>query len=71
MATDRDTENSPLTEPHPRKLEDAALRLAEAAESVNENVMGNGLAFRRDALRYEILAVRALVHDLRAARRAG
>ena len=58
------------SEMHPRAFEDAVLRLIHAAEQVNEHVMESGLAFRRDALRDEILYVRSLIDDARAKRRA-
>lgn len=56
---------------HPRKLEDAALQLALAAEDVDEHIMDNGLAWRRQRLRDEILNVKEMVERRRRARAEG
>lgn len=44
-------------------------RLCHFAEAVNENVLGNGLAYRRDALRHVIAETRALVEDIKTRER--
>ena len=46
---------------HPRKLESAALELAGAAESVERGVMSNGLAQKRETLRWHIANLRRII----------
>lgn len=56
--------------PHPRRLEDAAMQLALTAEDVDEHIMDNGLAWRRQRLRDEIGTVKTMVERHRSARAA-
>lgn len=46
------------------RLREVVRHLLPAAEAVNEGVMSNGLAYKRDALRYRIAETRAMLERL-------